>query len=152
MYSRNLTLNNTARSATVIPSYRGNINEGRKESIPVKSFKDDFAYERFNSLGNTTPAKELDVSSGTADILADNSEFFNKDRRENIESNSSDTAIINTDATQNKNEILPLSVLLRKFADADTLLICFLVIFIMLSDNTTNDKLTPLALLAILLI
>ena len=49
MYSRNLTLNNTARSATVIPSYRGNINEVRKESIPKISEHEYISWEEYRS-------------------------------------------------------------------------------------------------------
>lgn len=136
MYSRNFTTDNTLNTIKLNSS-----SSNRQGKIPVKSFTDNFAYERFNKMGAIKESQE------TADA--------NKAEAETQISHETPTLPVISEtigSVENKKEEADNSILkrLKDILDSDSLLIILAVIMLIFSDNATNDKLTPLALLAIL--
>lgn len=122
-----------------------NIGTNANSSIPVRSYTDTFAYERFNRLGTKTSTQNIDKN-----LSDDKIEELTDDRSE-----SSEYRIIRDNQKNENCDIVmnPKSggAWIDRLFDPDTFLLMVAIIVITLSDNTTNDKLTPLALLAILL-
>ncbi len=149
MYSRNLT-ENSMSGIRLNPNARFDKSKGQSEAIPVKSFTDNFAYDRFNRMGNV---KENTETPMPPPINFKDSE--EKDNQTETEAVSQDTSL--PDITEEKdslieakNEGIGLSERFKAFFDADTILIILAAVMLLFSDNAINDKLTPLALLAIL--
>lgn len=147
MYSRNISLDNSAYGMRPPSNIK---NEKTRERIPVKSFSDSFAYERFNKMGNSADISEkaADKNEVATRLTAEKTMF-----PEEAEIQSEASAV--TDAKQDrtpKAENSPFSFLsrIRELIDSDTVFILLAAIMILFSENATNDKLTPLALLAIL--
>lgn len=147
MYSRNISFDNSASGMRLTSNLK---NEKPRERIPVKSFSDSFAYERFNRMGSTgsNTEKTEPKMEETVEVKAempvprDNGETQYVEQSEN---NAKPNEI-------QKEERSTFSVLsrLKEIIDSDTVLILLAAIMILFSENATNDKLTPLALLAIL--
>ncbi len=150
MYSRNFTTENTASGIRLNPNVRIDKPKTQKDNIPVKSFTDNFAYERFNRMGTQKENGEAQI------YLQNNREKENESQIEEtslaVTESNTVTDVQKDDNKIDKKDIYDKGILSRlKFAfDADTLLIILAVAMLLFSDNATNDKLTPLALLAIL--
>lgn len=139
MYSRNFTTDNTMNTIKL----NSGLNSANKQSkIPVRSFTDNFAYERFNKMGNVKESRE------TSPVQDEKTE-------EKVISNElpvQSEAVEALSQQEEKKEQTENTILSRfkDILDSDSLLIILAVIMLLFSDNATNDKLTPLALLAIL--
>ncbi len=150
MYSRNYTTGLAASAIKLNPNAGNETSVTKSDSIPIRRFTDNFAYERFNRMGNTD--KKSDVSAVYNDITQ------NEKKTEIIGSTEEDSYENTNNSAEKKEQshhdiIAPENNVLSRLKlvfDTDTLLIILAAIMLMFSDNATNDKLTPLALLAIL--
>ncbi len=128
MYSRNF---GTFEDLT------GTLSKSQK-TIPVKVFGDNAAYERFSRLGldEEKPLRNSDASENTvaADTIIDE-----------------EKEIIIENEALNKAEISQELKGLLSLIDRDSLILILASAMILFSDET-NDKITPLCLLAILLL
>ncbi|MBR3994019.1 MAG: hypothetical protein IKI97_01925 [Clostridia bacterium] len=152
MYSRNLTFDNSTSGVRLTPGNQHR-QSPHQEKVPVRSFTDGFAYDRFNRMGEPMKQNSPQGYSGQfteEPANTDDKEYVQPEQVQNADSETN----INTNeiiANQEKkdSEISLLSKVKLLF-DSDTILIILAVIMILFSDNATNDKLTPFALLAIL--
>lgn len=147
MYSRNFSTDIGGTAVRLNTNARNDRGKAINGNIPVKSFTDNFAYERFNKMGYNKPIEEhsepasVNTESDTVNISANTEETLP------IASMESEKQI-----SKPEERISEIGILtrLKNTFDSDTLLIILAAIMLMFSDNATNDKLTPLALLAIL--
>ena len=147
MYSRNFSTDIGGTTVRLNSNYGAGRGKAEKEKIPVKSFTDNFAYERFNKMDMN---KTYEDRSQLPDKVKENE--IVKESPDPEESSCTENAYSEykaVKADEKYNEIGILTRLKNTF-DSDTLLIILAVIMLLFSDNATNDKLTPLALLAIL--
>lgn len=157
MYSRNYTADRNVSGIKPDSNSRLNNNRQVRENIPVKSFTDNFAYDRFNRMGNQiklvqTPPESQNLPVKDLSEVEDSSptEIENNTNNEIYDDGNVlapvNAQVQNSEAKEERNIITRL----KDTFDADTLLIILAAAMLIFSDNATNDKLTPLALLAIL--
>lgn len=164
MYSRNFgTFENITASKQNPHSKDSYIQKDVR--IPVKSFSDNSAFERFNNLGNAKNIAEDGKENNNeteSQILREHKEQ-NTDEFDNNEQsyeNNTGQANTKTDIQTNKKSIqpddkktlsFPLDIKsLSGIFDSDFLLIALAIAMLIFGNNETNDKLTPIALLAIM--
>ncbi len=166
MYSRNFAAFENVSSVKLNNELRSKVNI-RENTVPVKNYSDSSAYERFSNLG---VSKSNDAASDESNIEAsDNvvtaSEVSEAVLVENVVSESTtenkfeeiaaDTKVVASQKSESKHERSPLSIFgdihkITDIFDSDFLLITLAAALIFFGNNETNDKLTPIALLAIM--
>lgn len=152
MYSRNFTFDNSSSGVRLTPTNQSR-QPSHQEKVPVRSFTDGFAYERFNRMGEVreqTPSKDYPVEYSDEQINIGEKDTI---QTKNVQNTDFETSIGVSEivAKQDKmDEKISFLSKVKSLFDSDTILIIFAVIMILFSDNATNDKLTPFALLAIL--
>lgn len=148
MYSRNISIDNSASGMRLTSNIR---NEKVREKIPVKSFSDSFAYERFNRMGNQEQMLEKSESK-KEEIPETNTQVplpaVNNAEIQYVE--PADKNVQEKETASGEKSTFSVLTRLKEIVDSDTILILLAAIMILFSENATNDKLTPLALLAIL--
>lgn len=156
MYSRNIAAQNIGNNLKMNPQMRYGGNEKHNANIPVKSFSDNFAYERFNSIGNKNEKQELSVKNDNSEqTITDNPNSNFEETAMSVVMNDSNTVQVSNknDNVKQETSYAPNFLLsLKPLLEKDFWMIILVVIFTMLSDNTSKDKITPLALLAVLLL
>lgn len=161
MYSRNFgTFENISPSKLNSALQNGSVSR-KSGNIPIKTYPDNSAYERFNNLGNDK--KEIIVNDDIHDnTKQDNQEVLpeivDTSISEQVENVSDVVKNVNvdkehTDSGDKKTRSL-LSELqkLTSLIDGDYFLIILAIALLFISGNDTNDKITPIALLAIILL
>ena len=150
MYSRNYPTGNVMPGVRLNPGHINDVSRNHSERIPVKSYTDNFAYERFNRMDNFKEEKNYDdftKNGNNPEHLQEESiEETEKLPEEKTQADVCDSVKVPADVPK-ENTIL---YKLKNAFDADTVLIILAVLMLLFSDNATNDKLSPLALLAIL--
>ncbi len=124
-------------------SYRNN----QPSTIPVRSFSDSSAYEAFNNIGK----KQENV------ILREEKEQEIKDKsdevmnKENRDEENEKTSVIEafSDNRGTISSIIGGFSKIRSFFDFDVIILAVLIAVIFFNKET-NDRLTPIALLAIM--
>ena len=150
MYSRNLNIESAASGIKLNPDSRVEKSRGQQENIQIKSFTDNFAYDRFNRMG--TSAERI-IEERYPQAYSDQNnknriESENMEKNESISSNvKSNVEIVEGENHQSIDGVLKK---LKNIFDTDTVIILLAFAILFFSENATNDKLTPFALLAIL--
>ena len=148
MYSRNISFDNSASGMRLTSNIR---NEKPREKIPVKSFSDSFAYERFNRMGSQEQILEK-AENKKEEIIETNTQMtplaINNSEIQYVE--PVETNVQEKEAPSEEKSTFSVLSRLKEIVDSDTILILLAAIMILFSENATNDKLTPLVLLAIL--
>ncbi len=156
MYSRNIAAQNIGNNLKMNPQMRYGGGEKHNTNIPVKSFSDNFAYERFNSIGNKSEKEETSVKTDISEEkISDNENGNFAEKAPNVVSNDLTAVQVSNKNVDEKQETTSAPNFLLSFKpllEKDFWMIILVVIFTMLSDNTSKDKITPLALLAVLLL
>lgn len=156
MYSRNIAAQNIGNNLKMNPQMRYGGNEKHSANIPVKSFSDSFAYERFNNIGNKNEKQEISMKNDNSEQkVTDNPNGNFDETAMNVVMNDSTAVQASNKTVDVKQETSSAQRLLLSFKpllEKDFWMIILVVIFTMLSDNTSKDKITPLALLAVLLL
>jgi len=140
MYSRVTSYDNQSRGIRLNP--RPLTENAQSEKIPVRSFTDSFAYERFNNMGKNQTYDKTSVIEQEQSA----SEITDGLSKEDVQTSEHQSQ-------ENSNNDDRRAIALSRFKgllDTDTILLIVLAAMIALSADTTNDKLTPIALLAIL--
>lgn len=164
MYSRNFGTFENVNPVKLTPK-ANTISYQKENRIPVKTFSDNSAFERFNSLGADRNNKQETIPHRKEqDIQADNTEFEVNKETSYIEENaaeeqiaaedtSTDASVKNNEPVSEVNKHIPLPFDMKNIInifDSDFLLIALAMAMLLFGDNETNDKLTPIALLAIM--
>ena len=153
MYSRNVSVDSINSRLKLNHNGINSMNSVQKENIPVKSFTDNFAYERFNMMGNDKNKNKENnpLTEKVENTVPNVSEKIENLSEKAVVLSGTDNHI--TDETEDTKNPSGNALLLKlkTLFDSDTVLIVLAVLIVLLSEHTTNDKLTPLALLAILI-
>ncbi len=170
MYSRNFGTFENISAVKLNSQLKGNTAQ-KENTIPVKTFSDNSAVERFNSLGRNRAhhqvtdnnyRENLPLSTLEENALDEVSGTENNDLPEPKE--NTEAVILSEDGKKDTEEYadkvletekthisLPFDIKkLSGIFDSDLLLIGLAAAMIFLGNNETNDKLTPIALLAIM--
>ena len=153
MYSRNYTAERQISGIKINSGSASDTSRNIRENIPVRSFSDSFAYDRFNRMG-TQPSTISDNYDNNKGKSEERQSFENKEPENQVitdeEKKEIDALDIQKNIQDKTCESVNILSRLKNTFDADTLLIILAVLMLLFSDNATNDKLTPLALHAIL--
>ncbi len=162
MYSRNFGTFENLSTAKLAELQKNSAARSRK-SIPVKTFSDNSAFERFNSLGNDTKSNtDIQINNNNIQPLPENSDISEKVA---VEQNiSSEVEELQNDLPMKEIKSIPAEEAssqksfslfseihkLASLIEGDYFIIILAIAMMIFSANETNDKLTPLALLAIM--
>lgn len=154
MYSRNI----------VFPERTANIRSPRQtemrspQGIPVKSFTDRSAYEHFDSMGNSDNAQvstvaEVVPKAVDADLTESKSVYEYEEQTPTVNSDAKE--VIEPLHEVKKENELSFTDLFDKFKgllDSDIILpVCAILLFL-LGDKEQGDILTPIALIAVMIL
>ena len=148
MYIRNYTTNfvpegTLAANQNMVVNFRNN----QPVTVPVKSFPDSSAYEVFNNIG-----KNQEKIVTQEEIVPENTENHADDNTDQIREEKEEKYTL-IDTSKNTNDTVSSIVQgflkIKSFFDFDVIILAVLIAVIFLNKES-DDKLTPLALLAIM--
>lgn len=160
MYSRNFgifeNLSTVKQNPNIIDS-----SFQKQNRIPIKTFSDNSAFERFNNLGavknrvenakeesqeTNTEAVEENETNNSIDTETPTHIYENESNKNDIQPKAEFTV-----SEEKKHILFPLDIKnLSGVFDSDFLLIALALAMLIFGNDETNDKLTPIALLAIM--
>lgn len=148
MYSKSYATNfEPASSLRINPNAAVSFRNNQPSTIPVKSFSDSSAYEVFNNIGKKQENIPI-MQEKKQEITEEKEEFIDKEK--SSEENREHSIIeAFSDNKSTVSSLVGTFLKIKSFFDFDVIILALLIAIIFFNKET-NDKLTPLALLAVM--
>lgn len=156
MYSRNISFPERVKGVREIRTGESRV----PSAIPVKSYTDRSAYEHFGNIGkeNSEVREKMPTVSSSFVPLNDESRGENQEIVSLVESKKSEvTEITETNGENNKNKQDDISLTelfgnLKSLFNSDLILPVFAIMLFLLGEKESNNIITSLALISVMLI